>query len=66
MRAAGCGAPVQCNTLLNNCGVTPEKVRRTADRSRYEQHHDLLGTRIPIRARGGRFVVPIPALCVLN
>jgi hypothetical protein len=95
---AGYGAPAKGNTLLNYCGVGPELLPFTVDRSPHKQGHYLPGTRIPIRAPeaileakpeyvlilpwnlrkeiteqmsavrdwGGRFVVAIPSLRVLE
>ena len=45
---AGYGAPAKGNTLLNYCGVGPELVRYTVDRSPYKQGRYLPGTQIPI------------------
>jgi len=96
-RIAAYGAPAKGNTLLNYCGIGPELVGFTVDRSPHKQGHVLPGSHIPIlapeavferrpddllilpwnlrdeimeqmsgiRAWGGRFVVPIPALEVL-
>jgi C-methyltransferase C-terminal domain/Putative zinc binding domain/Methyltransferase domain len=44
------GAPAKGNTLLNYCGVGPELVAFTVDRSPHKQGLLLPGTRIPIRA----------------
>jgi len=49
-RIAGYGAPAKGNTLLNYCGVGPEFVEFTVDRSPHKQGMLLPGTRIPIRA----------------
>ena len=46
---AGYGAPAKGNTLLNYCGIGPELVSFTVDRSPHKQGHYLPGTRIPIR-----------------
>jgi SAM-dependent methyltransferase len=46
---AAYGAPAKGNTLLNYCGVGPELVAFTVDRSPHKQNHLLPGTRIPIR-----------------
>jgi SAM-dependent methyltransferase len=46
----GYGAPAKGNTLLNYCGVGPELVAFTVDRSPYKQGTLLPGTRIPVRA----------------
>ncbi len=91
---AGYGAPAKGNTLLNYCGVGPEFLPFTVDRSPHKQGSLLPGSRIPvmapeqiavvkpdyvfilpwnlrgeiaeqmsaIRAWGGEFVVPIPAI----
>jgi hypothetical protein len=93
-RVAGYGAPAKGNTLLNYCGIGPEFLQFTVDRSPHKQGLYLPGTHIPIlppdavtnakpdflfvlpwnlreeiveqmagiRAWGGKFVVPIPAL----
>ena len=44
------GAPAKGNTLLNYCGVGPDLVRFTVDRSPYKQGTLLPGVRIPVRA----------------
>ncbi|WP_428395232.1 methyltransferase domain-containing protein [Lichenicoccus sp.] len=49
-RVAAYGAPAKGNTLLNYCGVGPELVAFTVDRSPHKQGLLLPGTRIPIRA----------------
>ena len=91
---AGYGAPAKGNTLLNYCGIGPEFLKFTVDRSPHKQGLYLPGTHIPIlapeaiaearpdylfilpwnlreevvaqmagiRAWGGKFVVPIPAV----
>ncbi len=46
----GYGAPAKGNTLLNYCGVGPELLPFTVDRSPHKQGLLLPGTRIPIRA----------------
>ena len=46
---AGYGAPAKGNTLLNYCGVGPEFMPYTVDRSPHKQGRYLPGTRIPIR-----------------
>ena len=95
---AAYGAPAKGNTLLNYCGIGPELVAFTVDRSPHKQGKLLPGTRIPvhapeaieavkpdyvlilpwnlqaeitaqmagIRAWGGQFVLPIPAVHVLS
>jgi 2-polyprenyl-3-methyl-5-hydroxy-6-metoxy-1,4-benzoquinol methylase len=45
---AGYGAPAKGNTLLNYCGVGPELLPYTVDRSPHKQGQYLPGTRIPI------------------
>ena len=45
---AGYGAPAKGNTLLNYCGIGPELVAFTVDRSPHKQGQYLPGTRIPI------------------
>ena len=47
---AGYGAPAKGNTLLNYCGVGPELLRFTVDRSPHKQGRFLPGTQIPIFA----------------
>jgi SAM-dependent methyltransferase len=47
---AGYGAPAKGNTLLNYCGIGPEFIPFTVDRSPYKQGKLLPGVRIPIRA----------------
>jgi hypothetical protein len=49
-RVAGYGAPAKGNTLLNYCGVGPDLVAFTVDRSPHKQGRYLPGTRIPIAA----------------
>lgn len=49
-RVAAYGAPAKGNTLLNYCGVGPELVAFTVDRSPHKQGLLLPGTRIPIEA----------------
>jgi SAM-dependent methyltransferase len=44
----GYGAPAKGNTLLNYCGVTPDLVPATVDRSPHKQNRYLPGTHIPI------------------
>ena len=45
---AGYGAPAKGNTLLNYCGIGPELLSFTVDRSPHKQGRYLPGTRIPI------------------
>ena len=45
----GYGAPAKGNTLLNYCGIGPDFVEYTVDRSPYKQGRFLPGTHIPIR-----------------
>lgn len=45
---AGYGAPAKGNTLLNYCGVGPELLAYTVDRSPHKQGTLLPGTRIPV------------------
>jgi SAM-dependent methyltransferase len=47
---AGYGAPAKGNTLLNYCGVGPELIGFTVDRSPHKQGRYLPGTQIPIFA----------------
>ena len=44
----GYGAPAKGNTLLNYCGVKPDLIDYTVDRSPHKQGRYLPGTRIPI------------------
>jgi SAM-dependent methyltransferase len=48
-RVAGYGAPAKGNTLLNYCGIGPELLSFTVDRSPHKQGLLLPGTRIPVR-----------------
>jgi SAM-dependent methyltransferase len=97
-RIVGYGAPAKGNTLLNYCGIGPDFLDYTVDRSPHKQGRYLPGTHIPIhepdRIRetrpdyvlilpwnlkeevrrqmayisewGGKFVVPIPHVEVLE
>lgn len=56
-RVVGYGAPAKGNTLLNYCGIGPELLPFTVDRSPYKQGLLLPGTRIPIRAPEAIFEV---------
>lgn len=47
-RVAGYGAPAKGNTLLNYCGVGPELIPYTVDRSPHKQNTLLPGSRIPV------------------
>ena len=47
---AGYGAPAKGNTLLNYCGVGPDLLAFTVDRSPHKQGRFLPGSRIPIFA----------------
>ncbi len=49
-RVAAYGAPAKGNTLLNSCGVGPELVAFTVDRSPHKQGRFLPGTRIPVKS----------------
>jgi hypothetical protein len=44
----GYGAPGKGNTLLNHCGIRPDLLRYTVDRSPHKQGMFLPGTHIPI------------------
>lgn len=46
----GYGAPAKGNTLLNFCGIGPDSIQYTVDRSPYKQDHLLPGTHIPVHA----------------
>ena len=45
---AGYGAPGKGNTLLNHCGIRPDLLQYTVDRSPFKQGKFLPGTHIPI------------------
>jgi len=47
-RVAGYGAPGKGNTLLNYCGIGPDLLQYTVDRSPYKQGLFIPGMRIPI------------------
>ncbi len=47
---AAYGAAAKGNTLLNFCGIGPDRVAFVADRSPHKQGRFLPGTRIPILA----------------
>ncbi|WP_079543357.1 class I SAM-dependent methyltransferase [Bradyrhizobium lablabi] len=49
-RVVGYGAPAKANTLLNFCGIGPELLEFTVDRSPHKQGRLMPGSRIPIRA----------------
>ena len=49
-RVVAYGAAAKGNTLLNYCGLGPEMIDFTVDRSPYKQGMLLPGTRIPVRA----------------
>jgi hypothetical protein len=49
-RVVGYGAPAKGNTLLNYCGVGPELLEFTVDRSPHKQNTLLPGVRIPVLA----------------
>ena len=49
-RIVGYGAPGKGNTLLNYCGVRPDLIEYTVDRSPHKQGNFLPGSRIPILA----------------
>ncbi len=51
----GYGAPAKGNTLLNFCGIGPEFVAYTVDRSPHKQGRLLPGSRIPVHAPGRIF-----------
>jgi 2-polyprenyl-3-methyl-5-hydroxy-6-metoxy-1,4-benzoquinol methylase len=48
-RVVGYGAPAKGNTLLNFCGVGPDLMAFTVDRSPHKQGMLLPGSRIPVR-----------------
>jgi SAM-dependent methyltransferase len=45
---AGYGAPAKGNTLLNTCGIGPDLIEYTVDRSPHKQGTFLPGSRIPV------------------
>ena len=47
-RVAGYGAPAKGNTLLNYCGIGPDLLAFTVDRSPHKQGMLLPGSRIPV------------------
>jgi len=47
---AGYGAPAKGNTLLNYCGIGPELLAFTVDRSPHKQGRYLPGVQIPVHA----------------
>ena len=50
LTVAGYGAPGKGNTLLNHCGIRPDLLAYTVDRSTFKQGRFLPGTHIPIHA----------------
>jgi len=52
LSVAGYGAPGKGNTLLNHCGIRPDLLSYTVDRSPVKQGQFLPGTHIPIHAPG--------------
>jgi 2-polyprenyl-3-methyl-5-hydroxy-6-metoxy-1,4-benzoquinol methylase len=48
-RIAAYGAPAKGNTLLNFCGIGPDMIDFTVDRSPHKQDRFLPGSRLPIR-----------------
>jgi SAM-dependent methyltransferase len=49
-KVLGYGAPAKGNTLLNYCGIGPEFLPLTVDRSPHKQGRFLPGTHIPVRS----------------
>lgn len=49
-KIVGYGAPAKGNTLLNFCGIGPQLLDFTVDRSPHKQGKFLPGTRIPIKS----------------
>ncbi len=49
-RVAAYGAPAKGNTLLNYCGIGPELIEFTVDRSPHKQGRYLPGSHIPVLA----------------
>jgi SAM-dependent methyltransferase len=62
---AGYGAPAKGNTLLNYCGVGPELLAFTVDRSPHKQGRFLPGRQIPILAPEHIFAVRPDYLFIL-
>ena len=50
LAVAGYGAPAKGNTMLNYCGIGPDFLDYTVDRSPHKQGRYLPGSRIPIAA----------------
>ena len=48
LKVVGYGAPAKGNTLLNYCGIRPDFIEYTVDRSPHKQGCYLPGSRIPI------------------
>ncbi len=48
-KVAAYGAPAKGNTLLNYCGVGPDWISFTVDKSVHKQHKFLPGSHIPVR-----------------
>ena len=49
-RLVGYGAPAKASTLLNYCGIGPDKLEFTVDANPYKQGRMIPGVRIPIHA----------------
>ncbi len=49
-RLVGYGAPAKASTLLNYCGIGPDKLEFTVDANPYKQGRMVPGARIPIYA----------------
>lgn len=49
-KVLGYGAPAKGNTMLNYCGIGPELLAYTVDRSLHKQGHFLPGVNIPVHA----------------
>jgi hypothetical protein len=49
-RLVGYGAPAKASTLLNYCGIGPDKLEFTVDANPYKQGRMVPGVRVPIHA----------------
>jgi len=64
-KIAGYGAPAKGNTLLNYCGIGPEFLPFTVDRSPHKQGKLLPGVHIPIAAPEAIFAAKPDYLLIL-
>jgi SAM-dependent methyltransferase len=62
---AGYGAPAKASTLLNYCGIGPEFLPFTVDRSPHKQGKLLPGVHIPVRAPEAIFAAKPDYLLIL-